>query len=124
MTKREIAGDEVIISVAEVKVGDDVLTSTGYQKVLYVHLPRNADALCDILEFETLSGAKLGLTGQHLVYDEEGKMRAAGTLKVNDYVQTFDGKDKIIKIGRKKAKVRSIVTMNGEINARFIIFGN
>jgi len=106
---------ERAVSVGDINVGDMVLTTTGYQKVVSVYLPETSSGIYPILRFETSLGFELGLTSQHLMYDASGKLKSAGRFKKNDVIQTNKGMDTIIRIKKDYAKVRSIVTMNGEL---------
>eukprot|EP00484_Ammonia_sp_Unknown_P000899 CAMPEP_0197021832 /NCGR_PEP_ID=MMETSP1384-20130603/2729_1 /TAXON_ID=29189 /ORGANISM="Ammonia sp." /LENGTH=219 /DNA_ID=CAMNT_0042449743 /DNA_START=78 /DNA_END=737 /DNA_ORIENTATION=+ len=106
-------GKQFDVACNEVSVGDEVLTSGGFQTVIHVHL--SSGAVTEVLKLETSSGSVLGVTQYHLVYDGEGRMKPAGKIRVGEYVQTRAGSCKIAKISKASTTVRSIITMNGEL---------
>merc|ERR1712157_103286 len=110
-----VDGTLVTTCVDQVEVGDHVLTHSGFEKVLFIHMPKDADAVNDILEIEFSNGNTLGITEDHLMYDANKKMRVAGSFKIGEFVQTANGSTKVVKINRARSKVRSIVTMSGEL---------
>eukprot|EP01084_Bolivina_argentea_P257611 434054_1 len=106
-------GKQMKVTVDQINIGDEVLTSDGFEKVIHIHLPKIE--LCDILKIKTSTGFVVGLSHHHLVYIGNEKMKPAHDLEVNDLVETIDGSSKIISITKDVAKVRSIITMNGEL---------
>eukprot|EP01084_Bolivina_argentea_P257612 434055_1 len=88
-------GKQMKVTVDQINIGDEVLTSDGFEK--------------------TSTGFVVGLSHHHLVYIGNEKMKPAHDLEVNDLVETIDGSSKIISITKDVAKVRSIITMNGEL---------
>merc|ERR1711933_313720 len=115
MVTKRLNNISVTTCVDKIKAGDVVLTCGGFEKVLFVYLPKDADALSEILKIELSNGAILGITESHLMFDKDANMRAANTFKVGEYVQTVDGNAKIAQIAKSHSKIRSIVTMNGEL---------
>ena len=89
--------------VREIKPGDQILTQSGFESVLYIHLP--ADNLCEILRIETSSGLALGVSKHHLIYDCKGNMKQAGQFKIGEQLQTKSGSSQITKISKTTTTV-------------------
>ena len=96
-----------LTSVDQVRVGDAVLTNSGFQTVIHVHLP--AFNMSEILKLETSSGEIIGVTKWHLIYDGSGKMKTAEEYQIGDYLQTATSIAKIIKISKHTAKVCCVI---------------
>eukprot|EP01084_Bolivina_argentea_P300880 518928_1 len=119
-------GEIYTISADKVCICDLVKTYDGYKKVYFIYSPKY---LCEpvpviILKYKLneidlnakeMSG-ELGLTPKHLIFDENGNLKQAKELKINDNIQTLKGNAIITHINYEKStKIRTIVTTKGEL---------
>ena len=88
----------------------------GFKRVHFIYVPTLSQSLSVlILQYRVndISG-ELGVTPDHLIFDEHGDLKQAKELQIGDVIQTVHGKGTIANIKHEDTtKVRTIVTTKG-----------
>mmetsp|Transcript_22799 Transcript_22799/g.28045 ORF Transcript_22799/g.28045 Transcript_22799/m.28045 type:complete len:224 (+) Transcript_22799:129-800(+) len=107
-------GKQVKSFVKDINIGDMVLTSKGFKKVIYIHAP-NSNIKLPVLTIMCHNNVTLSLTPTHLLYNNNNELMEAKNAKIGDELTTLHGKAKIKSINETFKSCRSIVTSNGEL---------
>ncbi|CAN8073242.1 unnamed protein product [Agarophyton chilense] len=91
--------DGAIVQMEELRVGDEVLASSGKYSPIYTFSHRSHDAYTEFVHIRTKNHS-LSLSSEHNLY-VNGRMRYAGLVKEGEFVRGLLGEERVLRVSRE-----------------------